>query len=109
MFVCDFDRVCWLKPESSIWAFMGPVIPTIAVNLVVLIMVSRIVMSASKLQQEKPAFNSVKAGLRSSLLLLPIMGVTWIFGYFQAVNEVFMYAFVTLNAFQVFIYVAVFI
>ncbi|XP_033633538.1 uncharacterized protein LOC117295077, partial [Asterias rubens] len=44
IFISDYGvntTACWLNPADSIWVFMGPIIPTIAVNLVVLIMVSR--------------------------------------------------------------------
>ncbi|XP_038065632.1 adhesion G protein-coupled receptor L1-like [Patiria miniata] len=96
----DHD-LCWLSVlDGSIWAFLGGMIPILLVNLVVLFMVSRIVMSAAKLQQEKPAFNSAKAGLRSSLLLLPILGITWVFGYFAHYHAALQYMFVTLNSFQ---------
>ncbi|XP_022094365.1 adhesion G-protein coupled receptor D1-like [Acanthaster planci] len=94
-------EICWLEvKDNSIWAFLGPIIPILLVNVAVLFMVLRIVMSAAKLQQEKPIFNSVKKGARSSLLLLPILGTTWIVGYFQHNLLSLQYVFVTLNAFQ---------
>ncbi|XP_070554179.1 adhesion G protein-coupled receptor L3-like isoform X2 [Ptychodera flava] len=93
---------CWLSVENGvIWAFVGPAITIMAVNLLVLILVVRVVVSASQNSGHKQNDN-VKAGVKSSLLLLPLLGITWCFGLFATGEEtlVFLYIFAVLNSLQ---------
>ncbi|PVD29137.1 hypothetical protein C0Q70_11734 [Pomacea canaliculata] len=100
--------VCWLSLESGLlFAFVGPALLVILTNSVVLVIVLRAVYSTAvmttKTKQEK-----LKAGVRNICVLLPSMGLTWVFGTL-AVNErtvVFEYIFAVCNCLQgVFIFV----
>nr|XP_006818795.1 PREDICTED: uncharacterized protein LOC102807533 [Saccoglossus kowalevskii] len=100
----DYGAVnhCWLSVESGlIWAFVGPAILIMTGNLVVLIMVVRVVVSASHASGQKQN-DHVKAGVKSSLLLLPLLGITWCFGLFATGEETiaFLYIFSILNSLQ---------
>ncbi|XP_071809847.1 adhesion G protein-coupled receptor L4-like [Asterias amurensis] len=100
---------CWLSMESNvIWAFIGPALTVMLVNLVVLVSVVRIIVSSAAAKKDKE-FDHVKAGLKGALFLLPILGLTWIFGILaqNAATLVFQYLFVIFNAMQgVFIFLA---
>uniref|UniRef100_A0A3Q1I9Q2 Uncharacterized protein n=1 Tax=Anabas testudineus TaxID=64144 RepID=A0A3Q1I9Q2_ANATE len=105
------DDHCWLNVTTdTIWAFVGPVIFVLAVNAVVL---SRVVMvtvssahrrakmlspsSASKMQ----TFDLTWAVTRPVLILLPVLGLTWLCGVLVHLSIVVAYVFIALNAFQV--------
>ncbi|XP_077977789.1 adhesion G-protein coupled receptor D1-like [Glandiceps talaboti] len=92
---------CWLSAENGlIWVFAATVIIVVTVNFIVLFLVVRIVYKASKLN--KVSADSIRASLKSALLLLPLLGVTWIIGFFAVNNDtiVFTYIFTTLNSLQ---------
>ncbi|XP_075903106.1 adhesion G protein-coupled receptor D2 isoform X2 [Nelusetta ayraudi] len=104
------DDHCWLNMKTdTIWAFVGPVLFVLMVNAVVL---SRVVMvtvssarrrakmlspcSASKMQN----FDLTWAVTRPVLILLPVLGLTWLCGVLVHLSAVVAYIFITLNAFQ---------
>ncbi|XP_033644848.1 adhesion G-protein coupled receptor D1-like isoform X2 [Asterias rubens] len=96
------DRSCWLDTTSgAIWAFVAPALLVITFNMLVLAMVVRIVVHSTKLHQEKQ-HDHIKAGLKGALVLLPILGMTWLFGMlaFNSATIVFQYLFVIFNSFQ---------
>ncbi|XP_022099168.1 adhesion G-protein coupled receptor D1-like [Acanthaster planci] len=91
---------CWLSTQNGfIWAFVGPACVIMLVNAVVLAMVIRTTVAASK-GTSRDTLAKVKAGLRSSLVLLPMLGITWGVGLIGHVSPVFEYTFVILNSFQ---------
>ncbi|KAH9496862.1 Adhesion G-protein coupled receptor D1 [Bulinus truncatus] len=96
------SRSCWLSIQrSTIWAFVGPAIAIIIVNLVILLLVLRIVVSSATLDKQD-SFKNVRAGIKASLFLAPLLGLTWIFGL-ASVNEhfvAFQYIFAILNSLQ---------
>ncbi|XP_072027576.1 uncharacterized protein [Amphiura filiformis] len=97
---------CFLQfKDHTLWAFIGPIIPVILINLVVLVRVAKVVVMAAKLHDTgdgaTDTVNRVKAGLRSSALLLPILGVTWVVGFVQHLAIALAYIFVILNSLQV--------
>ncbi|XP_025095062.1 adhesion G-protein coupled receptor D1-like isoform X2 [Pomacea canaliculata] len=93
---------CWLSTQrKTIWAFVGPALAIIMVNLVILGIVVKIVAAASKLDK-RSRFHHVRAGAKAALLLLPLLGLTWLFGL-AAVNQdlvVFQYLFAIFNTLQ---------
>ncbi|XP_038054962.1 adhesion G protein-coupled receptor E3-like [Patiria miniata] len=93
---------CWLDTSSGlIWAFVAPALLVIVINMIVLAMVVRIIIKSAHLRQEKK-YDHIKAGIKGALMLLPILGLTWVFGLL-AVNSaltVFQYLFTIFNSFQ---------
>ncbi|XP_078329616.1 uncharacterized protein LOC111112680 [Crassostrea virginica] len=93
---------CWLSTESgSLYMFIIPVCLIALMNLLIIVSLVKIlcatsVMAKSSLQKK------AASGLRSLGTLLPVLGVTWLFGIL-AVNEktnVFQYLFVIANSLQ---------
>uniref|UniRef100_A0A8D2ZEA5 Adhesion G protein-coupled receptor D2 n=1 Tax=Scophthalmus maximus TaxID=52904 RepID=A0A8D2ZEA5_SCOMX len=105
------DDHCWLNVKTdTIWAFVGPVVFVLTVNAVVLCRVVMVTVSsarrrakmlspssASKLQ----AFDLTWAVTRPVLILLPVLGLTWLCGLLVHLSVVVAYVFISLNAFQV--------
>ncbi|XP_070558813.1 adhesion G protein-coupled receptor B3-like isoform X2 [Ptychodera flava] len=100
------ESFCWLSIEDGlIWAFVGPVLTIIVINFIVMVLVIRIIIlsaSAIALQAGKENAGHIKAGVKGLMILLPILGVTWLCGLF-ALNEhlIFMeYLFAIFNSLQ---------
>ncbi|XP_065192630.1 adhesion G protein-coupled receptor L4-like isoform X2 [Sycon ciliatum] len=91
---------CWLSIENgTIWAFLGPVCGIILFNTIVFFNTLRVLVGRVK---DKGSLKAVKTGLRAMVLLLPLLGLTWVFGLF-AVSEgtvAFAYLFTIFNSLQ---------
>ncbi|XP_033104689.1 uncharacterized protein LOC117107191 [Anneissia japonica] len=106
--------VCWLA-QSCRWTVIFPAILIVAFNTGVLLKMVHIIYSRTGSMTNKTAksrnVNENKKQLRSavkgSLLLLPILGITWIFGPFAGDSLVLNYIFTISNSLQgVFIFIA---
>ncbi|XP_072033917.1 adhesion G protein-coupled receptor L2-like [Amphiura filiformis] len=93
---------CWLSTANGmIWAFVAPALAIIAVNCVILIMVLRILVISAKTKSDGD-YDHIKAGLKGAVLLLPLLGITWLFGVISvnAHTVVFLYLFAIFNSLQ---------
>ncbi|XP_060559241.1 adhesion G protein-coupled receptor L4-like [Ruditapes philippinarum] len=96
------DKYCWLSTETGlIWAFLIPVIVIITINFTIVVVVFKIMFNTTQMTR-KTSFNRVKAGVRGFIVLLPVMGLTWIIGIFAFDSNmvVFHYLFSILNSLQ---------
>ncbi|XP_052089257.1 uncharacterized protein LOC127725998 [Mytilus californianus] len=96
------SKFCWLTLESGLlWAFVGPALLVVLINLIILILVLKTMFSSHSMLT-KTAKQQAKAGMRSICVILPLFGVTWVLGVFS-VNEdlvVFQYLFAIFNSLQ---------
>uniref|UniRef100_A0A8C5EB96 Adhesion G protein-coupled receptor D1 n=1 Tax=Gouania willdenowi TaxID=441366 RepID=A0A8C5EB96_GOUWI len=95
---------CWLSlKKGAIWAFVAPALFVIVVNIGILISVTRIIsrISGENYKIHGDA-NAVKLTAKAVAVLLPILGISWIFGVL-AVNThslPFLYIFAVFNSLQ---------
>ncbi|XP_017290791.1 adhesion G-protein coupled receptor D1 isoform X2 [Kryptolebias marmoratus] len=95
---------CWLSLKTgAIWAFVAPALFVIVVNIGILISVTRIIsrISGENYKVHGDA-NAVKLTAKAVAVLLPILGISWIFGVL-AVNThslAFLYIFAVFNSLQ---------
>ncbi|XP_026198055.1 adhesion G-protein coupled receptor D1 isoform X2 [Anabas testudineus] len=95
---------CWLSLKNgAIWAFVAPALFVIVVNIGILISVTRIIsrISGENYKVHGDA-NAVKLTAKAVAVLLPILGISWIFGVL-AVNTnslPFLYIFAIFNSLQ---------
>uniref|UniRef100_A0A8C6Q3U0 Adhesion G protein-coupled receptor D1 n=1 Tax=Nothobranchius furzeri TaxID=105023 RepID=A0A8C6Q3U0_NOTFU len=95
---------CWLSLKTgAIWAFVAPALFVIVVNIGILISVTRIIsrISGENYKVHGDA-NAVKLTAKAVAVLLPILGISWIFGVL-AVNThslPFLYIFAVFNSLQ---------
>ncbi|XP_054608236.2 adhesion G protein-coupled receptor D2 [Nothobranchius furzeri] len=104
------DDYCWLSVQNGIiWGFVGPVIFIIMVNVlvltrVVIITVStakrRSIMLASDTSPAEQACEQIRAAVKAVLVLLPILGLTWLCGVLVPLSIVMAYLFILLNSLQ---------
>ncbi|KAM4827405.1 adhesion G-protein coupled receptor D1 isoform 2-T2 [Thomomys bottae] len=95
---------CWLTlGTGAIWAFVGPALLVIVVNVGILIAVTRVISQISADNYKTPGDPSAfKLTAKAVVVLLPILGISWVFGVL-AVNDralVFQYMFAILNSLQ---------
>ncbi|XP_065911114.1 adhesion G protein-coupled receptor L3-like [Dysidea avara] len=100
------DDWCWISEEKgAIWAFIAPMLVIILINTLCLILsLYRIFSSASNPinATKTSSYNVTKKLVKATLVLLPLLGLTWVFGLL-AVNEdtiVFAWIFTILNSLQ---------
>ncbi|XP_041483442.1 cadherin EGF LAG seven-pass G-type receptor 1-like [Lytechinus variegatus] len=102
------DKMCWLSTENGgIWAFIGPAIGVIVMNISLLCQVIRVFLSL-KTNMKKAHVDRIWLALRAMLLTLPLLGGTWLFGIlsFNSQTVFFSYIFIILNSLQgVFIFI----
>ncbi|XP_024130996.1 adhesion G-protein coupled receptor D1 isoform X1 [Oryzias melastigma] len=95
---------CWLSlNKGAIWAFVAPALVVIVVNIGILISVTRIIsrISGENYKVHGDA-NAAKLTVKAVAVLLPILGISWIFGVL-AVNThslPFLYIFAIFNSLQ---------
>nr|XP_022291075.1 uncharacterized protein LOC111102569 isoform X2 [Crassostrea virginica] len=93
---------CWLSTESgSIYMFVVPVCLIAVINVLIIVSLVRVLYATSAMANS-PLKKKAISGLRSLGTLLPVLGITWLFGIL-AVNEkadAFQYIFVFANSLQ---------
>ncbi|XP_038147573.1 adhesion G-protein coupled receptor D2 [Cyprinodon tularosa] len=104
------DDYCWLSVQNGIiWGFVGPVIFIIMVNILVLTRVVIITISTAKrrsimlvlgLSPVEQAYEQIRAAVKAVLVLLPILGLTWLCGVLVPFSIVMAYLFILLNSLQ---------
>ncbi|KAI4894763.1 hypothetical protein NFI96_013537 [Prochilodus magdalenae] len=104
------DGHCWLSVQNGvIWGFAGPVIFIIMVNIMVLTRVVVITISMAKRRSLMLAANAnpveqvsdqIRAAVKAVLVLLPILGLTWLCGVLVPFSIIMAYIFILLNSLQ---------
>ncbi|XP_022793709.1 adhesion G protein-coupled receptor L1-like isoform X1 [Stylophora pistillata] len=97
------ERACWISiTDGLIWAFVAPVLIVMTINFVVMIMVIRVIIASVTSLQNPGNASQVRAGVNGMIVLLPLLGLTWVFGLL-AINKdtiAFQYLFAILNSLQ---------
>ncbi|KAI2661368.1 Adhesion G-protein coupled receptor D2 [Labeo rohita] len=104
------QEYCWLNLQSHvIWAFAGPVLIVLAINSVVLFRVVMVTVASARRRAKMltPSSDSklhtldlTWAATRPVLILLPVLGLTWLCGVLVHLSVGLAYLFIALNAFQ---------
>ncbi|XP_041458442.1 cadherin EGF LAG seven-pass G-type receptor 2-like isoform X3 [Lytechinus variegatus] len=92
------EHFCWFSVEDLlIWSFAGPVLAVVAMNMVVIFLA---IMESCRSANKNPEFGKLRSGIRSAGILLPLLGITWVFGLL-AVNQtliIYQYLFAIFNS-----------
>ncbi|NXB82577.1 AGRD2 protein, partial [Donacobius atricapilla] len=101
---------CWLNVQTNvIWAFVGPVLCILAVNTFVLLRVVMVTVASARRRSKMLTPNSslesqigtqIWATAKPVLVLLPVLGLTWVCGVLVHLSVVWAYVFIVLNSFQ---------
>ncbi|NXM40824.1 AGRD2 protein, partial [Gymnorhina tibicen] len=101
---------CWLNVQTNvIWAFVGPVLFILAVNTFVLLRVVTVTVASARRRSKMLTPNSslesqigtqIWATAKPVLVLLPVLGLTWVCGVLVHLSIVWAYVFIVLNSLQ---------
>ncbi|NXD39636.1 AGRD2 protein, partial [Copsychus sechellarum] len=101
---------CWLNVQTNvIWAFVGPVLFILAVNTLVLLRVLTVTVASARRRLKMLTPNSslenqigtqIWATAKPVLVLLPVLGLTWVCGVLVHLSIVWAYVFIVLNSLQ---------
>uniref|UniRef100_A0A663FDY8 Adhesion G protein-coupled receptor D2 n=1 Tax=Aquila chrysaetos chrysaetos TaxID=223781 RepID=A0A663FDY8_AQUCH len=104
------DNHCWLNIQTNvIWAFVGPVLFILAVNTFVLFRVVMVTVSSARRRSKMLTPNSslenqigiqIWATAKPILVLLPVLGLTWVCGVLVHLSIIWAYVFIVLNSLQ---------
>ncbi|KFP11119.1 putative G-protein coupled receptor 144, partial [Egretta garzetta] len=104
------DNHCWLNVQTNvIWAFVGPVLFILAVNTFVLFRVVMVTVSSARRRSKMLTPNSslenqigiqIWATAKPILVLLPVLGLTWVCGVLVHLSIIWAYVFIALNSLQ---------
>uniref|UniRef100_A0A2K6FWG8 Adhesion G protein-coupled receptor D2 n=1 Tax=Propithecus coquereli TaxID=379532 RepID=A0A2K6FWG8_PROCO len=102
---------CWLNVHTdAIWAFVGPVLFVLTANTWILVRVVMVTVSSARrrarMLSPQPCLQQqvrmqLWATVKPVLVLLPVLGLTWLVGLLVHRGPAWAYAAVGLNAFQV--------
>ncbi|XP_064390047.1 adhesion G protein-coupled receptor E5-like isoform X2 [Halichondria panicea] len=99
------NNSCWINRGPAVYTFVGPMLLIILINTVILILTVVSIVRGKKFgggEVQVKTRTLVKTTLQSTVILLPLLGITWVIGLF-AVNEntqVFAWLFILTNSFQ---------
>ncbi|NXL72231.1 AGRD2 protein, partial [Leptocoma aspasia] len=101
---------CWLNVQTNvIWAFVGPVLFILAVNTFVLLRVVMVTVASARRRSKMLTPNSslesqigtqIWATAKPVLVLLPVLGLTWVCGLLVHLSIIWAYVFIVLNSLQ---------
>ncbi|XP_057299350.1 adhesion G protein-coupled receptor L2-like [Hydractinia symbiolongicarpus] len=91
---------CWVSTKQGIiWTFVGPALFVMSVNTVILCMTLK---TSQRIKIGTNEVREIRRIARLTIVLMPIFGISWIFGIFAVNKETiaFQYVFTILNVFQ---------
>ncbi|XP_045647100.1 adhesion G-protein coupled receptor D2 [Ursus americanus] len=101
---------CWLNVHTdAIWAFVGPVLFVLTANTCILVCVVMVTVSSARrrarMLSPQPCLREqvriqTWATVKPVLVLLPVLGLTWLVGVLVHLSPAWAYAAVGLNSFQ---------
>uniref|UniRef100_A0A672Q2W9 Adhesion G protein-coupled receptor L1-like n=1 Tax=Sinocyclocheilus grahami TaxID=75366 RepID=A0A672Q2W9_SINGR len=95
-------KACWLRVDNYfIWTFIGPASLVILLNLAVLVItIHRMLRHSTVLKPDSSRFDNIKCWTLSSVTLLLLVSLTWIFGllFMNDSSVVMAYLFTSFNA-----------
>ncbi|XP_065912162.1 latrophilin-like protein LAT-2 [Dysidea avara] len=102
------DDYCWISTDKgAIWAIVGPVLIIIMINVVFLVLALYIFCQRKQVMLNSTNTSNaelklVKTTVKATIILLPLLGTTWIFGILVINKEsiVFAWIFTIVNSLQ---------
>ncbi|XP_022777832.1 adhesion G-protein coupled receptor D1-like isoform X1 [Stylophora pistillata] len=99
LFCVFFLSSCWLSSENGlIWIFIVFVLLIGLLNLVILV---RVIREMTTMHQTKDnQSEKIRLGIKACLVMIPLLGVTWLFGVLSSLHKAFAYIFTIFNSTQ---------
>ncbi|XP_020617762.1 adhesion G protein-coupled receptor L4-like [Orbicella faveolata] len=96
------DEYCWMSPDSEvIWIFVAFLVMIEVINLLLL---SRVIWEMTTMKPKgEHRIQRIRLGIKACLMLIPLLGFTWLFGLLSPFHKAFVYIFTILNSTQGFL------
>lgn len=93
------EKYCWLSHENGlIWIFIVFVLLIGSLNIVILV---RVIREMTTMQQTKDnQTEQIRLGIRACVVMIPLLGVTWLFGVLLPLHKAFAYILTIFNSNQ---------
>ncbi|CAH3150578.1 unnamed protein product, partial [Pocillopora meandrina] len=93
------DENCWMSSSNNIiWIFVSFVGLIAIINMMILV---RVIKELTTIQHVKGSqTEQIRLGVRACVVLVPLLGVTWLVGFLVPLHIAFSYIFVILNSNQ---------
>ncbi|XP_022809183.1 adhesion G protein-coupled receptor L4-like [Stylophora pistillata] len=94
------EKFCWMSSANNlIWLLVTFVI---TIEVIYLVILARVIQEMTGMQPtgEKQG-QQIRIGIRACVVMIPLLGVTWLFGLLSPLHITFSYIFTILNSTQV--------
>ncbi|CAH3157416.1 unnamed protein product, partial [Pocillopora meandrina] len=96
------DKYCWLSSTNNlIWIFVAFVAFIEVLNILILLRVIREMTNLLQPTGGDHHFQQIRLGIKTCVVMIPQLGVMWLFGLLSPVNKAFAYIFTILNSTQI--------
>ncbi|KAJ7361935.1 hypothetical protein OS493_014582 [Desmophyllum pertusum] len=95
-------KYCWMSSANRlIWIFAAFVVMIEVFNLLILV---RVIKEMTTMQPTGDKhIQQIRLGIRACVVMIPLLGVTWLFGLVSPLHKAFVYIFTILNSTQGFL------
>nr|XP_058951284.1 adhesion G-protein coupled receptor D1-like isoform X2 [Pocillopora verrucosa] len=96
------ENFCWMSSSNGmIWIFVVFVLLIELLNTLILV---RVIKEMTNMQHAKDKISEqIRLGVRACVLMIPLLGITWLFGLLSPLHKAFAYIFIMFNSTQGFI------
>ncbi|XP_067047106.1 adhesion G protein-coupled receptor L4-like isoform X3 [Acropora muricata] len=93
------EQYCWMSTSSGlIWVFVSFFVFIEVLNIAILV---RVIKEMTTIEQVKDSHaDQIRLGIRACVVLIPLLGITWLFGLLSSTHKAFVYIFTILNSAQ---------
>ncbi|XP_027040094.1 adhesion G-protein coupled receptor D1-like [Pocillopora damicornis] len=93
------NKYCWLSSTYDlIWIFVTFLTATGVLSSFILARVTRKLTTVPQTEPNK--IQRVRLGIKACVLMIPLLGITWLFGLLSPLHKAFTYIFIILNSTQ---------
>nr|XP_058951285.1 adhesion G protein-coupled receptor L4-like isoform X3 [Pocillopora verrucosa] len=94
------ENFCWMSSSNGmIWIFVVFVLLIELLNTLILV---RVIKEMTNMQHAKDKISEqIRLGVRACVLMIPLLGITWLFGLLSPLHKAFAYIFIMFNSTQV--------
>ncbi|XP_066023897.1 adhesion G protein-coupled receptor L4-like [Pocillopora verrucosa] len=94
------ENLCWMSSSNRmIWIFVLFVVLIELLNTLILV---RVIKEMTNMQHAKDKISEqIRLDVRACVLMVPLLGITWLFGLLSPLQKAFAYIFIMFNSIQV--------
>ncbi|PFX17535.1 putative G-protein coupled receptor 133 [Stylophora pistillata] len=96
------EKYCWLSSTNNlIWIFVTFVAFIEVLNILILVRVMKEMSTLIQPTGEENHMQQIRLGMKTCAVMIPLLGVTWVFGLFLPLHKAFAYIFTIFNSTQI--------